>query len=103
MRDPKPDSLPACVTDWLNSLVEGQNISIAYRWGAGDYRRLPEFASSIYCLVLGKTSDWSSKSSTGSLLRSVADCSSCGEIVALDSAARLAAGVCDRRMVVAAA
>jgi putative ABC transport system substrate-binding protein len=28
-------------------LVEGQNVSIAYRWGAGDYRHLPELAADL--------------------------------------------------------
>jgi putative ABC transport system substrate-binding protein len=28
-------------------LVEGQNVSIAYRWSAGEYRRLPELAADL--------------------------------------------------------
>jgi ABC-type uncharacterized transport system substrate-binding protein len=28
-------------------LVEGQNVSILYRWGAGEYRHLPEFAEDL--------------------------------------------------------
>lgn len=28
-------------------LIEGQGVSITYRWGAGDYRRLPELASDL--------------------------------------------------------
>ena len=28
-------------------LIEGQNVSIAYRWSAGEYRRLPELAADL--------------------------------------------------------
>src|SRR5579859_552604 len=28
-------------------LIEGQNVSFAYRWSAGDYRRLPKLAADL--------------------------------------------------------
>jgi ABC-type uncharacterized transport system substrate-binding protein len=28
-------------------LIEGQSVSITYRWSAGDYRRLPEHAADL--------------------------------------------------------
>src|SRR5256885_240624 len=28
-------------------LIEGQSVSITYRWSAGDYRRLPELAADL--------------------------------------------------------
>src|SRR5882757_759931 len=66
-------------------------------------RRTLAFATGFYGFVFEKTSDWSSNSSTGSVLTPGALCSCCNDIASENPAARSVPGVCDRNMVVAAA
>src|SRR5260370_37534288 len=66
-------------------------------------RRTLAFATGFYGFGFEKTSDWSSNSSTGSVLTPGALCSCCNDIASENPAARPGAGVCDRSMVVAAA